>query len=679
MLPSFLQEALTFLESAEMPCSEDSAVMQTASVIKVLPPSLVNRIAAGEVVERPASVVKELVENALDAGATAIQIIVNAGGKLLRISDNGRGMTRQDVKLAFINHATSKIQTASDLENIQTLGFRGEALASISAVSKLTCCTRHSSAQEGTSVLIDGGKDPVIKPVGCATGTTMEIADLFFNTPARLKFLKRPQTEVAVIEEAVQGLALSHPKVGFKLFINDKLLFDTAMLQHEQQTAPCLKQLCGAVFSWPTTETNTLLQGTFEDPLSQFKLEAVLASPAQTQLHKKSKKPWWLLLNGRYVKCPVLSRAIQATFESLVPAGQYPFVALWLTLPNTEVDVNVHPTKKEVRYSQSGQVYQFVMGGLRRILSEQFGTSYALETANPSAIETNHAHNPETTAPFSSPVGVPSFQPVHPFSPPLKPNSLSYTTDWTPNRLSGTQQALQYWSPLEASTTREPAQGPLPPSPHSVETQEAQKITKQRHWRVIGQLYYTYVLLETPKGLMVVDQHIASERWCFERLSRQLLEASPVVQHLLTPLPLLLDAVQQATLQANRPWLEQLGYICQQQADTNQWVLKGIPLIYPDKPTIAPQQQVDHLLNQLAEQATATQDTEHLLATMSCHMAIRAGDTLTHWQMERLVEDWLACTLPWSCPHGRPIAHTIEAHELNSFFERPSLPVNAFG
>ena len=656
-----LQEALTLLNTTPPSLAEETEAL--ASCIQVLPPELVNRIAAGEVVERPASVVKELVENAIDAGASSVQITIGNAGNTIRIADNGKGMNPKEVQLAFLNHATSKIKHAEDLDAIFTLGFRGEALASISAISKLSCYTRTQAQPDGVQLVIEGGKLCHFHPIGCSIGTVMEVDDLFFNTPARLKFLKSPKTEVAQIEEMVQGLALSHPNVQFSLTINEKLAFKT---DGQDQ----LKQTVTQVFGWQPESTNALLETTFEDPLSNLKMRAVFASPAQESFHKRTKKAWWMLLNGRTVRCAILATAIKKAFEGLVPHGVYPFCAVWLEMPATEVDVNVHPTKKEVRYAHSEQIFKFVVGGIRRALQEQFHATYGLHASMqqqpvPQPLEAHqHAYpafaTPNTRSDFTSAPPIPQQSGIFWRSPTEQPSS----PQPYPSSNSGmpTQTALAFYEPLAGT---DPSASP--------------NTLQQRQWRVIGQLFNTYVLLETPKGLMVVDQHIASERWCYEQLVTQSTAEKTVVQPLLNPIVLdVLSAEQMAILAQYQPWLkERMGFDCQRNQADNLWLLCSVPQLYPNRKTISPVQQLEAVLEQLAQTGEAELDTELLFATLACHTAVRAGDVLSQAQMERLVVDWLACSLPWSCPHGRPIAHTIEADELNAFFDRPSLPVSS--
>jgi DNA mismatch repair protein MutL len=635
-------------------------------IVEVLPAYLVNRIAAGEVVERPASVLKELVENSVDAGASDISISVDNGGKTLVVADNGSGMSRADVERCVLNHATSKIKSAEDLERILSMGFRGEALASISAISRFECRSRRVYDADGTCLRIEGGATPKIHPIGTAVGTVMQVDDLFFNTPARLKFLKRAGTELSYCDEMAKSLALSHLHVKMSLSLNEKPCFTSTGTGDALETVQ-------ALFDFRPEQQAHLLTTQFEDRLSGLKIEAVFASPACESLQKKSKKQWWMILNNRPIRCAVLQRAIAAAYESLVPYGMSPFCVLWLTMPPDAVDVNVHPTKKEVRYADSGQIYQFVYTALRRALSAHFERVYGVENTPSPALSSASSKGFSS---FATPQGEHENQAYSQHYPQHYPQNSrpAYTH---------TQQHLADFSPLAQASEQVSFDAPFEsPAEESAWHPRAERHpnTKAKKWRVIGQLYTTYILLETPNGLMVVDQHIASERWCFEALQAQHDASETVVQRFVTPLELDLSPEEGDVLKAHLSQFEAVGFACEavDLHQLTQWRIWGVPVLYPERNTPhSPIHQLKHMIEQLTHQPEAGLDTEHLYATMACHMAIRAGDVLTPFQQERVVEDWLTCTLPWSCPHGRPIAHTIDAQSLNNFFDRPSLPVNS--
>ena len=651
------------------------------SKIQILPPHLINRIAAGEVVERPASVVKELVENALDAGASRIDISAGAAGRNLRVADNGCGMPASDAALAFYNHATSKIQTLEDLDRISTLGFRGEALASIGSISRLTCLTRTSEAPAGTKIVLDEVGEPVLTETGCATGTVMEVNDLFYNTPARLKFLKRAQTELGHIEETVQYLALSHPEVRFTLTLNGKEALRTTGSGE-------LRRAIDEVFGLKRENIN-LIPVTAEDELAGLRLAGFVSEPGVM----KSSKRWLVTyVNGRHVRCSILQKAIEAAFESLLPQGKYPIGVFFLNLPASEVDVNVHPTKREVRYSAASNIFSFLRSGILNSLSAQ-GIAFEPITSQWMGIETV-ANTTELNMPAALMNQNSEFpQPLNPgsgFSNSARPGSES-TSGFVGFRerspgFGGT--AASYRSPSREPETNQAALNFYQPVPQTAESQaqgtetpafnQSAGLESGSRFKVIGQLFNTYILLETVQGLMVVDQHIASERDFFESLTRNLTDEAPAIQRLVVAQPLLVSPVQRDLLEKYQTEFARLGFLYTLSEDKKTVELTGYPLVYAGRDGMFQQGGLfEDLLSQLEETGEMKLDLDHLIATLACHSAVRAGDTLTNPQMETVISRWLACKLPWTCPHGRPIAHTISKSELNHFFHRPSLPVSA--
>jgi DNA mismatch repair protein MutL len=624
--------------------------------IRILPPHIVNRIAAGEVVERPASVVKELVENALDAGATRIDIMASAAGRTLRVADNGSGMAPEDAALAFYNHATSKIKDADDLDRIETLGFRGEALASIGSIAKLTCLTRTADAPKGTKVTLDEQGEPVLTDAGCAPGTIMEIADLFYNTPARLKFLKRASTELGHIEETVQHLALSHPEVQFSLSLNERQVLKTSGTGE-------LRRTMEEVFNLKR-ENIRLLPITAADPEAGFALAGFASEPGVMRTSKR-----WMLtyVNNRTVRCSVLLKAIEAAYESLLPHDKYPLCVLFVNLPPDEVDVNVHPTKKEVRYAAANSIFGFVRSGIRESLSAQ-GISFEPPPAPEAAIPESGYSQPPVFSGYSH---TPSFRPGAPM-PAYRASGPSDYPPGVPHERS-VQAALNFYQPGSAQF---PASGDRATEFATPPTGAMDATEAPERFKVIGQLFNTYILLETIQGLMVVDQHIASERTFFEALTLNLRAEEPAIQHLVTAQPLAVSPLQRELLERNQAEFSKLGFLYALEDGAVQ--LTGYPLIYTGRDRMFESGGLfENLLSQLEETGEMKPDLDHLIATLSCHSAVRAGDTLTIPEMNSVVAQWLTCQLPWTCPHGRPIAHTISKSELNQFFHRPSLPVNA--
>lgn len=662
----------------------DTPDVPTERRIRILPPALVNRIAAGEVVERPASVVKELVENALDAGATRVEVRAGAAGRNIRVADNGCGMSPENAALAFYNHATSKIRDAEDLDRIDTLGFRGEALASIGAIARLTCLTRTPDAPVGVKVALDDQGQPVLTEAGCAPGTVMEINDLFYNTPARLKFLKRGTTELGHIEEVVQQLALSHPAVRFTLSINDRIV-----LQTSGDGDPY--RVLEAVFGLER-ENIRMIPIRMTDEEVHLQLTGFTSEPGVM----KSSRRWMMtFVNGRAVRCGILQKAVEAAYESLLPHGKAPLCALFLRMPGGEVDVNVHPAKREVRYASASRIFSFARAGVIQALSahgfqwEPSAPAHAFASNSQADHPANSGIDPGIAPDRISPEGTsgpfsefrPSFRP----SSPAWPGGGAGSPGVSRAEPEAVQAALRFYEPSpydDGKADRETAslsETSLSEGASGFSGSSGTMGGDATRFKVVGQLFHTYILLETAQGLMVVDQHIASERFFFETLSNNLAGAQPEIQNLLSMKALTLRPSQRDLLLIHQDAFARLGFLYDISEEGDAIFLRGYPLIYAGRDRMFESGGLfENLLAQLEETGFMKPDLDHLLATLACHSAVRAGDRLDTDEMARVVEGWLACRLPWTCPHGRPIAHTISTQELNRFFHRPSLPVNAY-
>ncbi|HEY9744752.1 MAG TPA: DNA mismatch repair endonuclease MutL, partial [Oculatellaceae cyanobacterium] len=462
---------------------------------------------------------------------------------------------------------------------------------------------------------------------------------------------KRPATEVGHIEETVLFLAVSHPEVRFSLTVNGKEVLKSSGSGELKNTLEELFNL--------QKENIRLVPVAEQDEEAGLSLAGFLSEPGVM----KSSKRWILTyVNGRHVKCPILQKAVEAAYESLLPSGKYPICIFFLNLPPEQVDVNVHPAKREVRYAAPQSIFSFVRGGLRNALAKQGLTL---------------AFSPEPEAfpmPSIAPQPAPSFSESRPVSSTAFPQRESKAT-WAPTpapismpraaQPKTVQAALNFYQP---STTEV---GNLVKEATPTETPPALPTFK-----VIGQLFNTYILLETAQGLMVVDQHIASERAFFEALTLNFRAEKPDIQHLVTSLPLTVTPVQRELLRRHQDDFTKLGFLFELAEDEAR--LTAYPLVFTGRDKMFESGGLfEDLLAQLEDTGDMRLDLDHLIATLSCHSAVRAGDSLLPHEMKEVIERWLACQLPWTCPHGRPIAHTISKNELNQFFHRPSLPVNA--
>lgn len=588
--------------------------------IKKLSVNLINQIAAGEVIERPYSVVKELVENSVDAGATKIEINISNECRNIRIADNGSGIHPDDIELAFSKHATSKLTDEASLFNIKTLGFRGEALASIISIAKVTCTTRTKDFDYGTKVV---SQNSVVNAsqAGCAQGTIMEVNDLFFNQPARLKFLKSAKTEFSYIQELVQSLALSNPKIAFILKNNNQTVISTT------GNADLLTRIT-ELFS--NNIINELKEVSKTDDLTGIKLTGYISTPEYT---RSSKKTMYTFVNSRTIKCPIIMKAIDIAYKNMMPQGRYPFVVLNLDINPEEIDVNAHPTKREIRYKNPNQIFNFVQSAI----------SYTLNAA-----VQNHTPFPQKDTKiidFNSYTSI-DFQKNNQENDPddyeISLNTLQRITD---------KPGLLYEKADEAEQKK-------------IEINFEQP-SKLKHINVIGQFKNTYILVENEDNLELIDQHIAQERYIYEKLKNQKEAASQllIISDVLEIMPEEIDILENA-----KEHLNKYGYKIDKISD-NQIIFRKIPQILSK---VKPQDILSELLENLKDAPENELDTteERILITTACKASVKAGERLTLWQMEEIVKQLRSTKNPYTCPHGRPISHFISHKEIASYFAR---------
>ncbi|MDD3437314.1 MAG: DNA mismatch repair endonuclease MutL [Candidatus Gastranaerophilales bacterium] len=506
--------------------------------IKQLSKHLINQIAAGEVIERPASVVKEIVENSIDAGATKISIEVTNECRDLRIADNGSGIHPDDIMLAFSKHATSKIETDEDLFTISTLGFRGEALSSIISIAKLTCTTRTKDFDYGTKVECENSQVKKVQ-TGCAVGTIMEVKNLFYNLPARLKFLKNPKTEFSYIQELVQSLAIINPQISFELKNNGKTVLKTTGLGD-------LKQTIQEVYSQDVV--NNLKEVLKTDKFSGFRIAGFVSTPDYT---RSSKKSYHIYVNSRMVASPVLQKSIDTAYKNLIGSGKYPFVVLNLELPPTEVDVNVHPTKKEVRYKNTNQIYQFVYSAVDIALSNNtFAQNNEAKTAGIAVLPKIETEEDDDV--YVSDVELEQkkifFEDIR--CEDAKLPSLEIK-DFGPSARDGHYASMHpvIYASKDISSHLSPNEN------------------------ILGQYKNTYILIEREEGLEIVDQHIAEERFIYEKLKSQ---KQPASQMLFISDVLEVSAVEAERLKENKEKFEKFGYGIEFLKE-NRLIFKKIP------------------------------------------------------------------------------------------------------
>jgi DNA mismatch repair protein MutL len=588
--------------------------------IHLLPENLCNQIAAGEVVERPASVVKELVENSLDAHATQITIEIEGGGsRLIRVSDDGDGMGKDDVFLCLERHATSKIASSADLFCLQTLGFRGEALPSIAAVSRLTVRSQTATAAEGWELYVEGGTVKKAGAIGLPAGTTIEVRDLFFNTPARRKFLRKEETEFGHIAELVTRLALCSPEVQFQLVHNQRTILN-APRQHR------LEERIATLLGRPLLAD--LVKVDRSEPGAGLALQGLISHP---NLHRSSSAAIYTYINGRYVRDRVVQHAILDGLRHLFPRGRYPVAVLFLAIPGAAVDVNVHPTKHEVRFSQQALVHDFIAGAVKEALRPGIES---LGQQRPTIGERSHgaAENSgdELTLPAAGPLPdlvAPQVADVPQVSEPV--------VTWAAPAIA-TPFAGSYFSSL----------------------------------RIIGQFRASYIVAEDDEHLLLIDQHAAHERIGFERLRREFHDGAVARQGLLFPQIVEFDFKETALLSEYLVPLCRLGFELEL-FGPRTFALKAVPQLLSGRDNFA--QLLHDLASDLGELGVSRRIEDALdsfLLLISCHGMVRARQKLTLVEMTALLADLDHIDFNAHCPHGRPVYSRLSDPEIARLFRR---------
>lgn len=587
----------------------------------MLPPEVAAKIAAGEVVERPASVVKELVENSIDAGARRIRIEVRDGGRrLIRVSDDGCGIPAEEVPLAFTRHATSKLTSIEDLQRITTLGFRGEALASIAAVSHLTLVSCPAAGAgmpslTGTQVQLEGGRQIWLGPYGAPLGTTVTIEHLFYNVPARLKFLKAPATEAGYIHRVVVAYALAYPEISFQLTLDRR---EALYSSGNGRLGDVLVEVLGLDSARQMVALDEEYAGV-DSPGSGagIRISGYVGLPT---LHRAQRDQLILFVNRRWVQERSLAVAIAQAYQSLLPIGRHPVAVINIGLDPSEVDVNVHPTKSEVKFRDQPAVFSTLQRAVRRCV---------IDAAQPPQI---------------GPIGRTGSRRLV-----VNVNSAGHGAD----QVSGWQRSSQLG--FEAQRTL---------------ADEASLSASQRIpvLRVVGQLAQTYILAEGPDGLYLVDQHAAHERVLYEQLRAAQNDRAGVAQHLLKPVTLELSPGQAAVLDAHAEALSQLGIEIEHFGGYTYRLLSLPTILQNEEPAAA----IGDILAELAEDATpmARRSEQRLLITVCKRAAIKAGRVLSMSEMQELIRSLEQCEAPRTCPHGRPTMVHLSTAQLAREFGR---------
>ncbi len=565
--------------------------------INILSEKTVNQIAAGEVIERPASVVKELIENSLDAGSDEISVEVEEGGKKrIKVKDNGFGMTREEVKLAFQKHATSKIKDIKDLDDLSSLGFRGEALPSIAAVSKVTALTKPEEQIEGTKIVLHGNDIKKVEETGCAVGTSIEVKDLFYNTPARKKYLKKTNTELSHISEVVTRNAIANPEVEFSLKHNgNELTFvpkSSSMLEN-------IKSIYGIEVAKKMVEV--------EKEFDDFSVKGYVSKPT---INRSNRKHIFTYVNSRYVKNNVLKSGIVDGFKTLLKKGRYPLAFLDIDIDPEKIDVNVHPTKTKIRFLEAKKVGERISKAVNEALLKE-------DLVPEKSVKSNMEESAESS-----------------------------------------------------DQEKDIEEGKGPKSRQSrLEMDEEREVKGSRlsHMSVLGILKDSYIVVETPSGMAVIDQHAAHERINYEDLKDKAKDDIDS-QKLVSPRTIELKPEEAALLRANENLLERLGFKIDHFGKTT-FRIRGVPVIFGE---VQEKKVLNSILDELGDLSTNSLEErrEQMIKYMACHDSVTAGDKLSITNAKKLLEELGQAENPYTCPHGRPTIVSFAEKEIEKWFKR---------
>ncbi len=610
------------------------------AAIRVLPDLLINQIAAGEVVERPASALKELLENSLDAGATNITVHLAAGGtQLLKVSDDGAGITRDELPLALARHATSKITSLDELERVGSLGFRGEALASIAAVSRLTLASRRSGDKHAWSITSEGPHLSTPEPAAIASGTTVEVRDLYFNTPARRKFLKTEATEYAHCEEAFRRIALSRSNAGFTLQHNSRVQWHLKPQSLDER----IGELQGKEFS--------LTSIAIDENSATLRLRGRISSPAMA---RASRDAQYFYVNGRYVRDKLLAHAVKQAYQDVLHHDRHPSFVLFLEIDPALVDVNVHPTKTEVRFRDSRAVHQYVFHALYKALAGTAGDTVTTQQAVPGLSGFSGA---SSASPFS---GAPSGGTTRPWNPPAMTGMAGAA--YAPRQSAMALHAAE--APGFYDTLFGAREAPTDTQAPPVDNTRAPPLGF-----ALAQLAGIYIVAENAHGMVIVDMHAAHERIMYEKLKTALDEQSIPMQPLLVPVTLNASALDVATAEEHGETLRQIGFDVTPGSPTSL-TIRAIPAMLADADARALAEDVLREVREVGASRVLTERRNELLGTMACHAAVRANRRLTTNEMNALLRDMEATERSGLCNHGRPTWRQITAAELDKLFMR---------
>lgn len=609
--------------------------------IMELPKDVADKIAAGEVVDRPVSVVKELLENSIDAGATSIVVEIRNGGKsYIRVTDNGNGIGKEDAGLAFKRHATSKIRSASDLDHIESLGFRGEALASIAAVSRMELITKTAGEKSGIRVRTEGGLTLEKEDTGCPEGTTAIVADLFFNTPARLKFLKPDSTESTLIIDLVSKMALAYPSIKIRLINNGNILFST----------PGKGDIYSGILTIYSREVGEKLIR-FQEENDSMSLEAYISAPHNSKTNRKSQI---FFVNGRYISSKLIENAVADAYREKLIEGRYPIAFLFLKVDPEKLDVNIHPNKKEVRFAEEQRVREFITEAIRGTLKRK--------EAIPEIRERN-------LNPFRQPGFISDLAGIVPAS--AEPWNKAENREFSRN--SGTQVDIKNLLSVQRKLEQEiQISGSRQISELAEVYEAAERIPGQNEFKmedlkITGSIFGTYITAADEDSFYLIDQHAAHERIFYEQLMAQYQSEEKSQQMILAPLVINVSHTIKNDTSQLLDFLGNLGFQIEEFGPA-AYLMKAVPVFMELKEA---EDFIDYILDNISEDADLKDQRKiDAIITNACKKAVKANDVLDRQEMERLIADLARTKNPYSCPHGRPTFIRLTKYEIEKMFKR---------
>ena len=664
--------------------------------IAVLDQQTIDKIAAGEVVERPSSIVKELVENAIDAGATAVTVEITDGGKkMIRITDNGGGMERDQVPLAFLRHATSKIEKVEDLANIASLGFRGEALSSIAAVAQVELITKTPSALSGVRYVINGGVEQSLEDMGAPEGTTFLVRNLFYNTPARSKFLKSDSTEANYLGTLMEQLALSHPEISFKYIQNKQVKLHTSGNYN-------IKDVIYNIYGRDITKA--LLEISCENDF--MKIEGFVGKPEISRGNRTFENYY---INGRFVKNRIIAKAIEDAYKGFLMQHKFPFVSLHIQMEGNDLDVNVHPSKMEVRFARGPEVYDAIYEVIHKALTQRemiqnvpFGREESVKKHQPTVkpgdvpepFETRrraealeYSARTENTVARVSEHPIPArgtitmaeqavreqqiYQTKDPFTK-AEEQLFKETLNDKKDRTCSTRQPESIEKTIKENTVEESAESDYNPvsRPQQLELFEEKLLapeSRSRH-KLIGQIFDTYWLVQFEDKFFIIDQHAAHEKVYYERFVKRFREQTVESQYLSPPLIVSLNLQEESLLKANRKYFQDFGFEIEPFGG-KEYCINAVPAnLYG--------LEEEELFLEMLDNLASEKDKDPLgifasrLATMACKAAVKGNHQMSNQEADALIDELLTLDNPYHCPHGRPTIISMTKTELEKKFKR---------